>query len=70
MGAGDVPELGSAVLDPMFGLMQVGGPSVLTQRGKELRAADPGGKDLRAAKAVVACIFSQRFLAPGEIYFC
>ena len=62
MGAGHVPELCSAVLDPTFGLMHVGGPCGLTQRGKDLSAADPGGKDLCAAKAVVACMFSQRFL--------
>ena len=62
MGAGHVPELCSAVLNPTFGLMHVGGPSVLTHHGNNLSAADPRGKDLRAAKAVVACMFSQRFL--------
>ena len=51
MGAGDVPELCSAVLDLTFGLMHVGGPSFLTQRGKDLVAADTGGKDLCAASA-------------------
>ena len=69
MGAGRIPELCSAVLDPAFGLMHVGGPSVLTRRGKDLRAADPGGKDLRAAKAVVACMFSQRFLSAWRNLF-
>ena len=43
--------------------------SVLTRRGKDLRAADPGGKDLRAAKAVVACMFSQRFLSAWRNLF-
>ena len=34
MGAGHVPELCCAVLDPTFGSMHDGGPSVMTQRGQ------------------------------------
>ena len=59
MGAGHVPELCYAVLDPTFGSMYVRGPSVLTQCGK----------DLRAAKAVVAFMFSQRFLSDWRNLF-
>ena len=69
MGAGHVPELCSAVLDPTFGLMHLGGPRVLTQRGNDLSAADPDGKDLRAAKAVIACMFSQRILRAWRYLF-
>ena len=50
MGAGHIPELCCAVVDPTVGSMHQGGPSVLTQRGKDQCAADPGGKDLCAAK--------------------
>ena len=50
MGAGHVPELCCAVVDPTVGSMHSGGPSVLTQSGKDRCAADPGGKDLRADK--------------------
>ena len=50
MGAGHVPELCCAVVDPKVGSMHPAGPSVLTKCGKDWSAADPGGKDLRAAK--------------------
>ena len=40
MGAGHVPELGYAVLDPAPGSAQVGGPSMLTQREEGLLAAE------------------------------
>ena len=53
MGAGHVSELCSAVLDPTFRPTHVGGPRVLTQ-GEE------GGKCVRAAEAVVACMFPKR----------
>ena len=56
MGAGHVPELCCAVLDPTFGPMSVVGPSVLIQHQE-------GGKDLCAAKAVVSCMLSQRFFS-------
>ena len=70
MGAGHVPELCCAVLDPTFGSMPDGGPSVLIQRGKDLCAADPGGKDLCAAKAVVAACFHRDYSTTREIYLC
>ena len=69
MGAGHVPERCCAVLYPTFGSIHVGGPSVLNQRGKDLCAADPGGKGLHAAKAEVACMFSQRFLSAWRNLF-
>ena len=50
MGAGHVSELCSAVLDPTFGSTHVRGPRVLT-KGEE------GGKSVRSAEAVVACMF-------------
>ena len=66
MGVGHVPELCCAVLDPTFSSTHAGGPSVLTQRES---AADPGEKDPCAAKAVVACMFSQRFLSAWRNLF-
>ena len=62
MSAGHVPEFGGAVQDPAAGSTHVGGPRVLTQRQE-------GGKDLRPAKAVVACMFSQLFLSPRRNLF-
>ena len=56
MGEGRVPELCSAILDSTFGSIYIGGPCELTQHQE-------GGKNLRAAKAVVACMFSQRLLS-------
>ena len=50
MGAGHIPELCCAVMDPTFGSMHPGGPNVLTQCGKDQCVADPDGKDLCAAK--------------------
>ena len=55
--------------DPTVGSMHARGPSVLTHCGKDQCAADPGGKDLCAAKAVVACMFSQRFLSAERNLF-
>ena len=40
MGAGHVPELGDAVLDPTSGSAQVGGPRMLTQCEEGLLAAE------------------------------
>ena len=55
MGAGDVPELGGAVLDPTSGSSQLR----CTSRGTQY--ADPvrrGWIRLLAAEALVPCIFS------------
>ena len=49
-------ELCSAILDSTIGSIYIGGPCELTQHQE-------GGKNLRAAKAVVACMFSQRLLS-------
>ena len=48
MSTGYVPELCCPFLDPTFGSMHDGGPSVTTRRGQDLRAANPGGKELCA----------------------
>ena len=61
VGTVHIPELCCSVLDPAFGSMGVE-PSVLTQHQEE-------GKDLCAAKAVVACMFSQRFLSAWRNLF-
>ena len=47
LGAGHVPELGDAVLDPTSGSAQVGGPRMLTQREEGLLATEalvPGAR--------------------------
>jgi len=50
MGAGHIPELCGALLDPTFGAAQVGGPNMLTQR-------EEGGPGLLAAEALVPGMF-------------
>ena len=59
MGAGHVLKLICAVLNPTF---LCRGDSVLTQH-------QGGENDLCAAKAVVACMFSQRFLSAERNLF-
>ena len=46
--AGRCPGSRTSALDPTFGSMHDGGPSVTTRRGQDLRAANPGGKELCA----------------------
>ena len=70
MGAGHVPELCCAVVDPTVGSMHPGGPSVLTKRGKDRCAADPGGKDLRAAKGSGGLHIFTDFPQRREISLC
>ena len=55
MGAGNVTELGGAVLDPASGSALVGGPRMLTQReegGPRLPAAQALGTGTRHAPVV------------------
>jgi len=55
MGAGHIPELCGALLDPTFGAAQVGGPNMLTQR-------EEGGPGLLAAEALVPGMFPPRLM--------
>jgi len=60
MGAGHIPELCGALLDPTSGAAQVGGPNMLTKR-------EEGGPGLLAAEALVPSVLPPRLLEVGTV---